>query len=113
MIIIQSFIKIMYESQKKKNGSSEKHPRIFELIQILWNLHLQKHKNLSMNSLKEYYNDSVFIIRKITSYISDWEKPMKTKQKRLLAANKFLKGKCGLPLSYKAPDETVSFSKNY
>ena len=48
-----------------------------------------------MNSLKEYYNDSVFIIRKITSYISDWEKPMKTKQKRLLAANKFLKGSAG------------------
>ena len=70
--------------------------------------------NLSMNSLKEYYNDSVFMIGK--NHVMQFglgktdEDEAKEGSSKL---NKFLKGNCGLLFTDKVPDEIIPYFENY
>ena len=60
--------------------------------------------NIAMNSLKEYFNDSIFMIGK------NEEEESKEGSSKL---NKYLKGNCGLFFTDKEPDDIISYFKEY
>ena len=70
--------------------------------------------NIAMNSLKEYFNDSIFMIGKNhvmqVGLGKNEEEESKEGSSKL---NKYLKGNCGLFFTDKEPDDIISYFKEY
>ena len=70
--------------------------------------------NLSMNSLKDYFKDSIFMIGKNkVIQVALGRDETEEKKEGSSKLNKFLKGNCGLFFSDKDPDDIIEYFKNY
>ena len=70
--------------------------------------------NIAMNALKEYFNDSIFMIGKNHVMQVGLGKTEKEETKEGSSKlNLYLKGNCGLFFTNKEPDEIISYFKEY
>ena len=70
--------------------------------------------NIAMNSLKEYFKDSIFMIGKNHVMQVGLGKTVEEETKEGSSnLNKFLKGNCGLFFSDKDPDDIINYFKEY
>ena len=113
--------KVIPLSRVTKKGPSEKKERQVKNI----HKYLKQYKycyaftyknmtNLSMNSLKEYFNDSIFMIGKNHVMQVGLGKTDEDEAKEGSSKlNKYLKGNCGLLFTNKVPDEIIPYFENY
>ena len=70
--------------------------------------------NLSMNALKDYFKDSIFMIGKNkVIQVGLGRDETEEKKEGSSKLNQFLKGNCGLFFSDKDPDDIIEYFKNY
>ena len=70
--------------------------------------------NIAMNSLKEYFKDSIFMIGKNHVMQVGLGKTVEEEAKEGSSnLNKFLKGNCGLFFTDKDPDDIINYFKEY
>ena len=110
--------KVVPLSQVTKKGVNDKKNKLVSRIhkylkdyQYCFAFTHKNMTNLSMNALKQYFDDSVFLIGK--NKVMQIALNSNEQKENASKLNSHLKGNCGLLFSNKDPDDIIEYFKNY